>query len=459
MLSAVPRLTRPLLIGIAAVIAALLVLLPASGASAHPAGSTGVFITVQSDAVDVKMQIQKAGFVAATGYDIATDQAELDAVADNLMTFILNRVTVADDSSTLTASVIERPRFVTVNDEDSIETAIRFADDGRPIEGAVTLDYDFILDVVPSHQVYVALVSDWNNGQVAEGDPEVVGVLGGGVTEITLDRAQQTPLHGFFSVVWLGMLHIAEGTDHLLFLTTLLIVAPSLAVRSRRGFRWTQPIPTKRAVLRAALIITSFTVGHLITLALVSLGVISFPTKPVEILVAVSIVVAAVHAIKPLMPRGELLIAGVFGLVHGTAFATTILDLNLGFGEKLVAILGFNIGVELAQLIAAVLVLPLLIWLSHARAYPAFRTVIAGLAIVAASAWIIAISIDGTTVLQPVFDGIARYPLVGYLVLVAVVATLWHFTRDTQRKSGVDGGAEPTNPAGAAEAAAEHTRV
>jgi hypothetical protein len=437
-LSAVPRLTRPLLLGIAAVFAALLVLLPATGASAHPAGSTGVFVTVHSDAVEVKMQIQKAGFVAATGYDLETDQAELDAVADNLMSFVLNRVTVSVGAAKLTPTVTEKPEFVTVNGEDSIETTIRFADGGRPIDGAITLDYDFILDVVPSHQVYVALVSDWNNGQVAEGDPEVVGVLGGGVTEITLDRAQQTPLHGFFSVVWLGMLHIAEGTDHLLFLTTLLIVAPSLAVRSRRGFRWTQPIPTKRAVLRAALIITSFTVGHLITLALVSLGVVSFPTKPVEILVAVSIVVAAVHAIKPLMPRGELLIAGVFGLVHGTAFATTILDLNLGFGEKLVAILGFNIGVELAQLCAAVLVLPLLIWLSHARAYPAFRTVIAGLAIVAASAWIIAISVDGTTVLQPVFDGIARLPVVWYLVLVAVVATLWYVTRIPSERGEAD---------------------
>jgi hypothetical protein len=455
-LSVVPRLTRPLVLGLAALFAALLVLLPATGASAHPAGSTGVFVTVQSEAVDLKMQIQKAGFVAATGYDLDTDQAQLDAVSDNLMSFILNRVTMRDEVSKLSAAVTEKPRFVTVNDEDSIETVIRFSDGGRAIEGAVTLDYDFILDVVPSHQVYVALVSDWNNGQVAEGDPEVVGVLGGGVTEITLDRAQQTPLHGFFSVVWLGMLHIAEGTDHLLFLTTLLIVAPSLAVRSRRGFRWTQPIPTKRAVLRAALIITSFTVGHLITLALVSLGVISFPTKPVEILVAVSIVVAAIHAIKPLMPRGELIIAGAFGLVHGTAFATTILDLNLGFGEKLVAILGFNIGVELAQLIAAVLVLPLLIWLSHARAYPGFRTVIAALAIVAATAWIIAISVDGTTVLQPVFDGIARYPIVWYLVLVAVVAVLWYFTRDRGGRGEVDAAPEAVAEA---EASVERTPV
>ena len=453
MLSAVPRVPRPLIVGIAAVFAAVLVLLTASSASAHPVGSTGVFVTVQSDAVDVEMQIQKAGFVAATGYDLATDQAELDAVAGNLMTFILNRVTLHDEVSKLTPTVTEDPEFARVNGEDSIRTTIRFADGDRPIEGALTLDYDFILDVVPSHQVYVALVSDWGNGQVAEGDPEVVGVLGGGVTEITLDRTAQTPLAGFLSVVWLGMLHIAEGTDHLLFLMTLLVVAPSLAVRSGRGLRWTQPIPVKRAVLRATLIITSFTVGHLITLALVSLGVISFPTKPVEILVAVSIVVAAIHAIKPLMPRGELLIAGVFGLVHGTAFATTILDLNLGFGEKLVAIVGFNIGVELAQLCAAVLVLPLLIWLSHARAYPVFRTVIAVLAIVAASAWIIAISVDGTTILQPVFDGIARSPLVWYLALVAVVAVLWYFTRPGSSEGGED--AAPLAPADLPEDPAE----
>lgn len=452
MLSVVTRSTRPLVLGIAAVVAALLVLLPAAGASAHPAGSTGVFVTVQSDAVDVKMQIHKAGFVAATGYDLVNDQSDLDSVADNLMSFILNRVSVKDEVSALAPTVTEQPRFVVVNDEDSIETTLRFTDGGRPIEGAVTLDYDFIIDVIPSHQVYVALVSDWNNGQVAEGDPEVVGVLGGGATEITLERAQQTPLHGFFSVVWLGMLHIAEGTDHLLFLTTLLIVAPSLGVRSRRGFRWTQPIPLTRAIVRATLIITSFTVGHLVTLALVSLGVISFPTKPVEILVAVSIVVAAIHAIKPLMPRGELIIAGVFGLVHGTAFATTILDLNLGFGEKLVAILGFNIGVELAQLCAAVLVLPLLIWLSHARAYPGFRTVIAGLAILAATAWIIAISIDGTTVLQPVFDGIARFPVVWYLVLVAVVAGLWYFTRVPSGRGAMDAAPAALNP----QASSEH---
>ena len=286
----------------------------------------------------------------------------------------------------------------------------------------------------------VALISDWDNGQIAEGDPKVIGVLGGGLTHLQWERSATDPLHGLLAVIRLGMLHIAEGTDHLLFLTTLLIVAPSLATRARRGWRWQQPIPVKKTVGRAALTITAFTLGHLITLALVSLGLISFPEKPVEILVALSIAVAAAHALKPLLPRGELLIAGVFGLVHGTAFATTILELNLGFGETLVAIIGFNVGVELAQLIAAVLVLPLLIWLSHARAFGGFRTSVAIAAILAAAAWIGGILTDQDSVLQPVFTGIASYPLVSYLLLVALVAALWYFTRTTASSGRIEVG-------------------
>ncbi len=423
------RFSHPLAFLVIGTFILLGVLVPAQRADAHPAGTTGLFVTVQSDAVTVEMQIQKAGFVAATGYDIDSVQSELDAVSENLMTFVLNRVSVTDEVGALHPVVTASPQFATANGEDVIDTTVRFSDGDRPVQGKIVLHDDFIIDVVPAHQVYVALVSDWANGQVAEGDPEVVGVLGGGVTDVTLDRTTPSAMRGFVAVIGLGMLHIAEGTDHLLFLATLLVVAPSLAVRARQGLRWRQPIPLKKTIGRAALIISAFTVGHLITLALVSFGLLSFPTKPVEVLVAVSIIVAAVHAIKPLLPRGELYIAGVFGLVHGTAFATTILDLNLGFSEKLIAILGFNVGVELAQLTAAVLVLPLLIWLSHTAAYGAFRVAISATAMIAATAWIVGIAGDADSVFQPLFNTIAEYPLVCYLALVAIVAGLWLFTR------------------------------
>ena len=149
-----PRLPRPLLAALAAVFTLFLVVVPAQAASAHPAGTTGVLVTVRSDAVDVEMQIHNAGFVAATGYDIGTDQAALDAIADNLMTFILHRVSVADRVSSLAPTVTSAPAFERVNGEDAIVTTIHFTDGGRPIEGSITLEDEFIVDVVPSHQVY-----------------------------------------------------------------------------------------------------------------------------------------------------------------------------------------------------------------------------------------------------------------------------------------------------------------
>ncbi|WIB06411.1 HupE/UreJ family protein [Arthrobacter sp. zg-Y20] len=439
MIAISPRLSRPILVCLTAVFALLLIVMPAQTASAHPTGTTGVQVTVRADSVDLEMQIHNAGFTAATGMEIGSDQAALDDIADNLLSFILNRVTVADSVSALEPTVVSEPEFKSINGEDAIVTTVRFANGNRAIEGNIVLDYRFILDVVPSHQVYVSLVSDWNNGVLTEGEPSVVGVLGGGVTEMVLDRNASTPTNGFVAVIRLGMLHIAEGTDHLLFLTTLLVVAPSVAGRGARGLRWNEPIATKRTIGRATLIITAFTAGHLVTLALVSLGLISFPTKPVEVLVAVSIIVAAIHAARPLLSRGELLIAGGFGLVHGTAFATTILELNLGFSEKLVAIIGFNIGIELAQIIAAALVLPLLIWLSHSHAYAGFRLVTASLAVVAAIAWIVGISTGQDSVLQPLFDAMAHFPVPFYLGLVAVVAALWLRTREaTPNKRSIE---------------------
>jgi hypothetical protein len=96
--------TRLTIIALAALVLVLaLILLPTQRAAAHPTGSTGVFLTVRQDAVDVKMQIQKAGFVAATGYDIATEQSELDAISDNLLSFLLNRVHISDEQGALGA--------------------------------------------------------------------------------------------------------------------------------------------------------------------------------------------------------------------------------------------------------------------------------------------------------------------------------------------------------------------
>jgi hypothetical protein len=135
-------------------------------------------------------------------------------------------------------------------------------------------------------------------------------------------------------------------------------------------------------------IVTAFTLGHSLTLLLGALGWVRLPSQPVEVLIAVSILVSAVHAVRPLFPGREAWVAAGFGLVHGLAFAGTLSNLNLDAGPMALSILGFNVGIELMQLFVIALTIPWLIMLSQTAAYQWIRLGGAGLAAIAAGAWI-----------------------------------------------------------------------
>src|SRR5271165_3502823 len=125
---------------------------------------------------------------------------------------------------------------------------------------------------------------------------------------------------GFVNLFRLGMRHIAEGTDHLLFLLVLLLPAPLIVV----GSRWAGFAGMSNSVLRILKIVTAFTIGHSITLALAAFGIVRVPSRPIEVLIAVSILVSAIHALRPIFPGKEAGIAAYFGLIHGLAFAATL---------------------------------------------------------------------------------------------------------------------------------------
>lgn len=139
----------------------------------------------------------------------------------------------------------------------------------------------------------------------------------------------------------LGMEHILKGLDHLLFLCGLLLLV--------------------RGVRRLALTITAFTIAHSVTLALSVLGAITLPQPVVETIVALSIVFLAVENVYAL--RGETTLAQKrpwfvafgFGLIHGLGFAGALQTLGLPPSETPLALLFFNLGVELGQLAVVVL--------------------------------------------------------------------------------------------------------
>ena len=148
----------------------------------------------------------------------------------------------------------------------------------------------------------------------------------------------------FMSFVWLGMEHIWIGLDHLLFLLALTF----LVKRSR--LIWA---------------ITSFTIAHSITLVMATMGWFALSIGVVEALIAFSVVLLAVEMTKEKdLSRGYLGITFSFGLLHGLGFASVLGELGLPASDRFSALLGFNVGVEIGQVIFVLAVLGVLEFIS-----------------------------------------------------------------------------------------------
>ena len=143
----------------------------------------------------------------------------------------------------------------------------------------------------------------------------------------------------FFNYLKLGIEHVLTGADHLIFL--LVILASGLGI----GY-W-------------LLVITGFTIAHSISLGLALLGYVKLPPYWVELAISVSIIlVACINLFSSLKNKQKntnvgrmLLVVGICGLIHGLGFATAINTIGLDTSHQLISLFGFNIGIEIGQLI------------------------------------------------------------------------------------------------------------
>jgi len=143
----------------------------------------------------------------------------------------------------------------------------------------------------------------------------------------------------------LGVEHILNGTDHLLFVACLVMIAGTF-----RKLLWT---------------ITGFTLAHSITLFLSALDVVRVPIPPIEASIALSIVFLAIEIARgdknDLTYRYPGLVSSSFGLLHGFGFASALMEIGLPQQEKVYALLFFNVGVEFGQIIFVSILLSI-IW-------------------------------------------------------------------------------------------------
>ena len=308
----------------------------------------------------------------------------------------------------------------------------------RPQPGESTrhfiLDYDAVLHQVINHVAFVSIRNDWETGRTGE-EPTEAGVISRDMRDnaihlLEINLEQGSWWTGFKNMIVLGMHHIKEGTDHLLFLLVLLL--PSMLLT--KGGRWSSFGGTRYSIVHLLKIVTAFTVGHSITLLIGALGVLKLPTQPMEVLIAVSILVSAIHAIRPVFPGKETYVAAGFGLIHGLAFASILFNLHLSGGVMALSILGFNIGIEIMQLFVIALIVPWLMLLSQTPVYQWLRPAGAVLAAIAAMAWIVERTTGRPNYIAGGVQAAAQYA-VWYILLLAVVAVA-SYIRLRHKRSG-----------------------
>jgi hypothetical protein len=238
--------------------------------------------------------------------------------------------------------------------------------DGRP-HVTLTVEYrcpppahdrvlrdDTVFDDDPQHEAIVRLGGPgWADA----------AVLRGGSREVRVGEPPSTlRLLGVF--LWEGMLHLVTGYDHVLFLLSLILAAGFVAVRS--GMR--------RALIDVAILVTAFTVGHSITLIAAALEVVVLPSRPVEAIIAGSIVLVAAHNVVRPEARGPMPWLGFFfGLIHGFGFSSVLAEIGLPREQTVLALVAFNVGIEVAQLAFVALVLGPIAWAARS---PAYRNVV-----------------------------------------------------------------------------------
>jgi hypothetical protein len=319
----------------------------AGTAHAHKPSDSYLILNIDGASVQGQWDIALRDLDFAIGLDGNGDGAitwgELRARHDAIAAYALPRLKIQTEGAACptraTAHLVDKH-------SDGAYAVLRFvAECAKPLT-AVELHYSLLFDVDPQHKGLLRLEYQGTT-RTAIFSPDKA--------KQHFELAELSLLRQFLDYTREGVWHIWIGFDHILFLLALLL--PAVLYRSKK--HW-EAVPGLRPALWDVLkIVTAFTLAHSITLSLATLGVVTLPSRFVESAIAASVVLSALNNIFPLIEGRRWMVAFAFGLIHGFGFASVLADLGLPQDALLLALVGFNLGVEGGQLAIVSAFLPL----------------------------------------------------------------------------------------------------
>ena len=360
-------------------LALVLAVVLAPAAQAHKPSDSYLTIEVKPSSVEGRWDIALRDLDFALGLDADGNGeltwGELRARHAEIAAYAAARLTVNADDQPCTIEVGTQQVDSHTDGAYSVLPMALRCSAGAPARLSIT--YTLFADLDPQHRGLLKLQARGLARTAVLGPQQPVQSFELG----TLDRWSQ-----FGTYVREGVWHIWIGLDHILFLLSLLL--PS--VLAWQGARWHPVERGREAFWDVFKVVTSFTVAHSITLSLAVLGVIELPTRLVESVIALSVVFAALNNVRPMVIGRLWMVAFGFGLVHGFGFASVLAALGLPREALALALVGFNVGVEIGQLAIVLLFLPLAFAIRRTSFYRRWVMLVGSLAIAAlAGAWFV----------------------------------------------------------------------
>jgi uncharacterized pyridoxamine 5'-phosphate oxidase family protein len=206
---------------------------------------------------------------------------------------------------------------------------------------SLQLQYRLFKDIDMSHRLLISnLLGVTESVSVASPSSNFVPLRSGGnVKEAT--SAAATVLNFIVE----GFTHLAIGWDHLAFI--LVLVLPFLLWKKNQSayaFDW-------HSGKRLLYVISAFTVGHCVTLVLVASNIIAVTGQWAEPTIALTIVISAALNLMPEVKAPRVWVPLIFGTIHGLGFSSVLSELEISAGSRLLALVGFNLGIELGQIV------------------------------------------------------------------------------------------------------------
>lgn len=365
-------------------VVALLLLMAAGLAHAHKPSDSYLSLRADGKSLTGQWDVALRDLEHAVGLDANGDGTitwgELKAKHADIDAYLLARLALQADGKPCKLAPSER---LVDEHTDGAYAVLRFTAACHTARyRTLTLEYSLFFDLDPTHRGLLRLDL---------GGQSQTGIFSPERPRLELGADKRPALEQFADYLREGVWHIWIGFDHVLFLVSLLL--PSVFIFFDR--RWLPAARFRESFWDVFKVATSFTVAHSITLSLAALSVIELPSRLVESAIALSVVLAALNNVWPLVHGRRWLVAFAFGLIHGFGFASVLADLGLPRDALLLALVGFNVGVELGQMAIIAAFLPLAFVFRRTWAYRTLVMVGGSVAIaVVAGIWLVERAFD-----------------------------------------------------------------